>query len=286
MIFACTPKKEKYGKLVVLEHYFVYEIDDSYYPHDYFVEVDLQEWLDTSLFVEKRNNHLKIINKSLVGRVEFTISKNLDILNVEYDGWNYINGYETQYTVEKVILSMNVNPFESDQITGHYTLQIRETFLAEKQLKEEGVNDIVTFSTFNGKFKVYSEQEKEKGRDWIISQNELLQGIKDSLDVYDFPHERARFSFGNDSLSNLLNQFEVKRSETTEEKRSDVFFEMIIDENGKVIPESIIVKSMKSSDELIRRLRSCKSLMFNWQSAIYENKPVKSKINLPIRIKD
>ena len=57
ILFACTSNKENFGKLIVAEYYPIYENDDSYFPHDYFVEVDMQGWLDTAVFVEKKNNY-------------------------------------------------------------------------------------------------------------------------------------------------------------------------------------------------------------------------------------
>ena len=283
LLFACTSKECESGKLILVEYQPVYEEDNTYFPHDYFVEVGTY---GTALSIEKDNNYLKItnvFNGGLSGhRIEFTISKNLNIKKVKYDRWlDVIDGSETKYVVEKAILSINTNPFESSQIVGYYTLQIRKEFSAGKILKKEGVNDTVTFDIFNGKFKVYSELEKEKGRDWVISQNEILMGIKDSLDVYYTPDKYAKF-IGDISI---LKQFEIERSKTKLEKLKHVLLEMIIDEEGKVIPESMTVEDMKS-DELIRNLQKCESLLSNWQPAIYKDKPVKSKVNLPIPIKD
>ncbi len=110
-------------------------------------------------------------------------------------------------------------------------------------------------------------------------------GIKDSLDIYYSPDKFATFSLGNDSLTQLLQQFEIERSETTQETRKFVLLEMVIDENGGAIPESMVIEEIKSGG-LIRELKNCESLLSNWTPAIYKNKSVKSKVNLPIRIKD
>jgi len=56
ILFSCTSKKENFGKLLIIEDQFFYESEDIYFPHDYFVEVDMQRWngwLDTVLFLEK-----------------------------------------------------------------------------------------------------------------------------------------------------------------------------------------------------------------------------------------
>ena len=291
-LFSCTSKKENLGKLVIVDSYPIYENDDMYFPHDYFVEVKQQEWngwLDTAVFLQKVNNHLIITNHNHNGfsghRIKFTISKNLDITNVDYDmSFDTYSGGESTYTVEKVIFIVDTNPFETSQITGFYTLQIRDDFFVEDKVKY-GDRDTTMFYLFHGKFKVYSEEEKTKGRDWVISQNEILLGIKDSLDVYYRPDKFAEFILGDDALDQIRKQFEIKRSETTLEKRVFVELWMVIDENGKVIPESMILEDMKS-DELLRRIKNCKPLLSNWKPATYNNKPVKSNMNLIIRVKD
>ena len=290
VLFACTSKKENFGKLIIVEYQQIYEDNDIYFPHDFFVEIDMQEWLDTALFVDKKDNYLVITNHFNDGfsghKITFTVSKNLEIANVEYDSWtDSFNGGESKYSVEKVIFSVDTNPFECSQITGFYTLQIREDIFYADKIKY-GANDTVNFYIFNGKFKVYSEQEKANGRDWIISQNEILLGIKDSLDVYYSPDKFAEFTLGDDALNQILKQFEIERSETKLKKKKFVSLDMVIDEKGNVIPESMTIIEDMKSDELIRALKNCKLLLFNWQPAIFKDKPVKSKINLPIIIKD
>lgn len=293
ILFSCTSKKENFGKLLIIENQYYYENEDIYFPHDYFVEVDLQRWngwLDTVLFLEKTKDHLIITNQFNDGlsghEIKFTISKNLDITNIEYESWmDIINGEKSEYTVEKVIFYVNDNPFECSQITGFYTLQIREDVFYANKIKYNA-NDTTFFRIFYGKFKVYSEKEKTNGRDWVISQNEMLLGIKDSLDVYYSPDKFAEFTLGDDALIQLLKQFEIERSETKEEKKKFVSLDMIIDENGKVIPESMVITEEMKSDELIHALKNCKPLLSNWEPAIFKDKPVKSIVNLPIKIKD
>ena len=293
LLFSCTSKKENFGKLIIKDDFYpIYENDDIYFSYDYFVEVDLQRWngwLDTVLLFKKTNNYLIITNQFNDGlsghRIIFTISKNLDITNVEYVTWtDNFNGGESTYTVEKVIFNVNDNPFECSQITGYYTLQIREDIFIVDKIKY-GDHDTTVFYVCHGKFKVYSEEEKTKGRDWVISQNEMLLGIKDSLEVYYSPDEFAKYALGDDALDELLKQFEINRSETTLEKRKFVDLCMVIDENGKVVLESMTLEDMKS-DELLREIKNCKPLLMNWKPAIYKDKSVKSIKNLDIRIKD
>ena len=165
-----------------------------------------------------------------------------------------------------------------------YTLQILDHIFSA-DLEKYGDIDTVMFYTFNGKFKVYSELEKANGRDWVISQNEILWGIKDSLDVYNSPDEFAQFTLGDDAFSHILKQFEIERSETKEEKKVFVTLCMVVDENGKVNPESMTIIEDMNSDALIRSLKKCEPLLNNWRPAIYKDKPVKSWVNLPIMIK-
>ena len=293
LLFSCTSKKENFGKLIINESFDpFYENDDIYFSFDYFVEANLQSWngwLDTVLFLRKTNENLIITNQfndGLAGlRVIFTISKNLDITNVEYMSWmDVFNGGESSYTVEKVIFYVSDNPFECSQITGYYTLQIRyDIFIADKI--KYGDHDTTVFHVSHGKFKVYSEEEKANGRDWVISQNDILLGIKDSSEVYYSPDKYAEYALGGDTLDELLKHFEINRSKTTLEKRKFVDLCMVIDENGKVVPESMTLENMKS-DELLREIKNCKPLLHNWKPAIYKDKTVKSKMNLPIKIKD
>lgn len=293
ILFSCTSEKENLGKLLIIENQYIYENEDIYCPHDYFVEVDMKRlngWLDTVLFLKKTNDHLIItnhINDGLSGHeIKFTISKKLDIENVEYDRWtDMINGGESEYTVERIIFYVSANPFECSQITGFYTLQIREDIFYADKIKY-GANDTTVFNLFHGKFKVYSEKEKTNGLDWIISQNEILLGIKDSLDVYYSPDKFAEFTLGDDALTQLLKQFEIERSETKEEKKKFISLDMVIDENGKVIPESMKISEEMKSDKLIRALKNCKPLLSNWDPAVFKDKPVKSKVNLLINIRD
>ena len=110
-------------------------------------------------------------------------------------------------------------------------------------------------------------------------------GIKDSLDVYYSPDVFPRFSLGDDSLIKILKQFEIDRSETYEDKRNFALLEMVVDEHGKVIPNSVIINGLKSK-KLIYEILNCETLLSNWDSAFYKGKPVKSKVNLRIQIID
>lgn len=280
----------QYGK-AVLTHQPIYEAENLFFPHDHFEELDMNGLLDTAVSIVKEANYLAITNTSNNGftghEVKFTITDAFEITSVKYTEWTDVDdGSEITHSVEKVILSLNDNPFIKASLTGHYTLQIREDFLAGEILEEHGVNDTTTYKVFYGRFKIYSEQEKAKGREWVIDQNEIRMRIKDSLGIYQFPDEHATYKSGKDSLNIHLTQYEIDRSETEIEEMSHVTLYMVIDENGQVDPESMSIPDKMKSNILVERLRQDQKLLSNWNPAIYNGKRVKSDIYLPIRIKN
>ena len=99
--------------------------------------------LDTAVSINRSDSKVIIKNTFNDGyeghEVRFSISSDLEIRNVQYQEWTDVSdGSKINYTVEKVILSMSVNPFESLVITGYYTLQIREDYVTGELLGEEG----------------------------------------------------------------------------------------------------------------------------------------------------
>lgn len=282
-----------FGQLgrAVISYQPIYEDENNFFPHDHFLTVDMNGLLDTAVSIQKTKQGIDIknmYNDGFTGHsIQFRISPSLEIEDVKYQEWtDVIDGSEIRYTVEKAILSMNENPFKEELITGHYTLQIKAEYFAGKLLSKEGMKDTTTYRVFHGKFKLYSDTEKQKGRDWIIGQNEIRMGIKDSLDVYEYPDEYAQYKFGIDSLKVLLEQFEIDRSETNEKKKTYVTLEMVVDENGQVDPANMTILEPMKSTKLIENLRMNQDLKTNWHPAIHNGKPVKSKENVTIRIRE
>ncbi len=289
LIFSGQSLFGQMGRAAITYQY-VYELDNTYFPHDYFVASDMAELLDTAVSILGDEKILKITNTFNDGftghAVEFVLSSDLEIVRVDYQEWtDLIDGSKTDYTVEKAVLSMNESPFKSKLITGHYTLQIREDYFAGEQPRKEGDRDTTTYLIFNGKFKVYSNKEKEKGREWIINQNEITMGVKDSSGVYLMPDDFAEFKFGSDSLKALLKEFEIDRSESTEQLKSVVTLQILIDENGRVEKESMAIWEPMRSLEILSRLKKNKALMTEWYPATYKGRPVKSELNLPLKFK-
>jgi hypothetical protein len=268
----------------------IYEEVNNYFPHDHFVTLDMDNLLDTAASITTKDNKLFITNTFNDGytghEVQFIISPSLEILKAEYNEWgDVIDGSESKFSVDKAILSFSDNPFEEKLITAHYTLQIREDYFAGKLLSKEGVKDTTSFRIFNGKFKFYSQNEKLKGREWILDQNEIKIGIKDSLGIYEMPDNFAEFKFGDDSLRVILKEFEIDRAKTEVPKKSFITLQLIIDANGKVDLNTIKIWEPMKSLESIELVKQNSDLMTNWFPATYKGRPVKSEVNLSIRIK-
>jgi hypothetical protein len=289
LIFSVQSLQGQLGRAVVTYQY-VYELDNTYFPHDYFVANDMAELLDTAVSILRNEETVKITNTFNDGftghEIEFVLSSDLEIVRADYQEWtDVIDGSKTNYTVEKVVLSMNENPFQSELITGHYTLQIRADYFAGEQLRKEVAADTTTYRVFNGKFKIYSQYEIEKGRYWIVDRSEIMMGVKDSSGFYLMPDEFAEFKFGSDSLKALLKEFEIDRSESTEQLKSSVTLQILIDEKGCVVNDRMAIWEPMQSLEILNRLKKNKVLMTEWYPATYKGRPVKSELNLPLKFK-
>jgi hypothetical protein len=280
------------GKIAICPQ-FIYEEENSYFPHDYFIEENLGELLDESLSLEKVNDKFvltNVYNNEFTGHeiiIEF--NDKLEIYQVDYDEWSdMINGSETNYTVENIIISTNENPSETETqgLVGHYTLLIREDFKAGQILKNEGVNDTTYYSTFNGKFKVYNDKERSLGLEWVESQNELRFGLKDSLNIYDSPDEFAEYLYGDEELKKLLNKYKVQRSETKLAHKVFISVSVIVDENGKVNPNSMTILDEMNSERILDRLKQDEQLLSSWIPGKRKGKAVKSRMNLTIMVNE
>jgi hypothetical protein len=291
LILSCNSKGGIYGNAIVSSNHNVYEEDNIYFPHDYFIGKSLDGLLDNVLTLNKIDDFIIITNKYNDGfsghKISFQVKENLHIENVEYDQWDDIeDGSETKYFVEKVILFLNDNPFTNTLITGHYTLQIKEEYTAGDLLENEGFIDTTAFRIFHGKFKVYSEQEKQNGKEWVISQNEISLGIKENADVYLMPDQFPEYKWGDDSLNQILSRYEIDRSKTEVENRKFITLIMMVDENGKVDPDSMEIGEKMKSNELLEALKRDSKITSNWQPAIHKGRNVKSEVYLPIKIKE
>lgn len=206
--------KGQYGKAYISDEIlYEYEKNDIYYQYDNFLNES--DFLDTALAIKRSKNNILIFNKTNNGfsgnKVEITISEDLNIIKVEYDQWfDAINGSESKYTVEKIILSLSSNPFYNKNISGYYILQIREDVDIGDLLRSEGQKDTTYYKTFHGKFKEYSKEEIEKGREWILDNYLKIVRLKDSLDIFIRPDINSKFRYDIDSIKNYLKGFKIK----------------------------------------------------------------------------
>jgi len=92
--------------------------------------------------------------------IEIILNPQLKIMDANYYHWgDIIDGNETSYRIKKINLELNKNPFLDSIITGRYSLLINHKIRINKELKRLGIKDTSFFSTFNGKFKIYSDDE-------------------------------------------------------------------------------------------------------------------------------
>jgi hypothetical protein len=286
LVFGCNDNNTKFGKAIITDIIPVYENANIYFPHDYFMKSD---YLEHPIEVTKTDNQImisNIFNDGFSGHyVSFKIDKKFNIIGVSFHDWtDMLDGSETKHTIEKVILSFNNNPFENQNFIGFYTLQIKHNFFAGKLLASEGVKDTTYYSIFNGKFKIYNKEEMIKGEKWIIDQNEIKFGIKDSLGVYYSPDKFARFNHDENLLTKALDELKVKKGEINDTTRFFITLSFIVDENGSVDKDKIYIREIDISENLMQKIKNSKLIFENWNPAEYKGEKVKSEVNLRIRI--
>jgi len=169
---------------------------------------------------------------------------------------------------------MNKLPRKPENLVGHYTLLIKTT--------SKSADD--RYHTFNGKFRFYSEDQKQKGKEWVMDRNEIKLGIKDSLGVYIHPDENATFKTGNDELEKHLREYAIQRSETNFHRKGFILVSMTVNEDGSVDPNSLAIFDDMRTSRILGLLKKDEYLMSNWKPAKYNGENVKSEINLTIRV--
>jgi hypothetical protein len=279
-----------YGNITISPQ-LIYEDENSYFPHDHFINFELGELLDKSVELNKLNNGYELINTYNDGysghEIKINYNSNLKITNVDFKEWSdMVDGSETKYTVEDIIFSTNQIPNESKNLIGHYTLNIKEDYKAGKFLRKEGVKDKTTYRTFNGKFKFYNKAEIQHGLNWVKEQNEIRLGIKDSLGIYSMPDEFAKFGKGDIKLKEILSRYSVERSETDFESKIFILVNLVIDENGMINKEDVRILDKMKSNRIVDLIRNDKELMNNWIPAKRNGENVKSEINLTIQVQE
>lgn len=289
LIITCHSVFGQFGQAII-SYQPIYENENNYFPHDHFLAEDMGGILDSAVSIKIQNEELLITNTFNSGftghEIQFSLSTELKILRVTYDEWSdMIDGSETKFIVEKVILSINKNPFEETLISGHYTLQIKEEYSAGEILKNEGIKDTITYKVFNGKFKIYSEEEIKNGKEWVLNQVELTRGYggKDSLGVYHYPDIDATFDSGQEKLDSILNSYKVYKNDFVSSQNRFATIFIIVNSDGSVNPDEIYIREPLKTDRLLNQIKSDSRLINGWIPAIHKNKHVKSAYMTSIR---
>ena len=285
---SCIKQAHQYGKAIISPFQLIYENEDSYQPHDHFMASDMMEKPVEIIVNNKLLTISNTFNDGFTGHnVKIDLTPELHISSVKYNEWSDVeDGSNTEYSVEKIILTLNTNPFQDSLITGYYSLQIRNEYNAGRLLKTAGANDTTYYSVKNGKFKIYSKEAIRKGKDWVNNQNELKYRIKDSLGVYQQVDEFAKFQLGDSILNRILNRLQLERNQTNESTKSFVTLSFTVNDSGSVDTKSLKIREGIISNEVINKIKREKELWANWKPAVYKGRKVKSEVNLPIRIKN
>ena len=127
LLFTILKLNAQLGNVIITPQKF-YEEDNNYIAFDHFSLSYLEEEMkDSPLQIKKKSNNLEITNYYNTGFsgqiIKFRINKNLELKEITYEKWsdNIIAGVESKFTVEKGIISMSDNPFDSKKITSHYS---------------------------------------------------------------------------------------------------------------------------------------------------------------------
>jgi hypothetical protein len=153
----CSCRQPGLGYATIKPSLAPYETDSTYFPFD---RLHPSELSPRPVRITREGDLLSIENTYNEGHssidLAIILNPQLKIVEAHYDSWNdMINGSDTYYRIEKVILEIDKNPFLDSIITGRYSLQIKNTVRTNKQLKRLGIKDTSFYSTFNGKFKIY-----------------------------------------------------------------------------------------------------------------------------------
>ena len=97
--------------------------------------------------------------------ISISLNKDLKIIDAIFRENSHLDsGTDAVVTVENAILTLSKNPFHSQSdIHGRYTLLIKNDFTPNQKEKSEGMEPQVWFKTFEAKFKIFSQQDVEKG---------------------------------------------------------------------------------------------------------------------------
>jgi hypothetical protein len=211
------------------------------------------------------------------------LSQDLEILLVEYDEWSDIlmDGIEKKYFVEKVIMNFDKNPFENELVKSFYTLQVRTDYIYSDNFEYQDTGEDPWIMMFNGKFKVYSALEIEKGKEWTLDRVEIAAGYKDIFGVYRYVDEHAKFRNGEQSIINLISTLGISKRDFPKDVHL-IIVKLIVDEQGKVDPKSIRFERNEGDESILEKFRNSEPFLNDWKPAKFNGKPVKSAVYIPL----
>jgi hypothetical protein len=161
----------QFGQAIIFEQP-RYESYDIYRPHDNFMLVqEPGRYLDNPVTLKFEKDGLTIENKiadSFTGHsIYMHLSPEFEITVVKYHEFTDVyDGSYSEYIVEKIILSLDKNPFKEKYIAGHYTMQIRENYFDGWLTNDDWIlnpkGNKTSYKIFHGKFKIYTEEEINK----------------------------------------------------------------------------------------------------------------------------
>ncbi len=281
-VFTLPLLSQPYHLLVEIQP--IYELDDSYWAHDYVSATNL-ELRDEVVSIEVSDTLLILTNERsdpwTGHEVIFEISPDLEIEFVSYHHWtdNLVMGAHSEFTVESAILSINQNPFETEWLEGRYTLAIREDWVLTERMKDEGFEETTSYYTFRGKFKVYGDQEKRMTHEEILVEQDYLYGDCDSAGVYYSPHKPAWYKQGLNTINSLIRE---GLSDYEFEEGRQVVGTVIIDECGKVVHDTFELTEDFDNVNVLEVLSNTYEFHEGWEPAIHHGKRVKSRVELAV----
>jgi hypothetical protein len=158
-----------------------YESYNIYWPHDNFMLVHTPgRYLDNPVTLKFEKDGLTIENKIADGftghSIYMHLSSEFEITEVKYNEWTDVyDGSYSEYIVEKIILSLDKNPFKEKYLAGHYIIQIRENYFDGWLTNDDWIlnpkGNKTSYKIFHGKFKIYTEDEINKKKHKLDSLN-------------------------------------------------------------------------------------------------------------------
>lgn len=269
------------GVARIVDINYFYEYNDSYWPFDFFIKNETTSIPSLKIQLKSPNSIVIENNYSdyYTGQsIKFHLDSNLNITNTEYYSYTdvLIEGVKEIESIENVILYFNQNPFhDTNGLIGQYTALIKTETIVNDTASEMKNIESIYYHRLNGKFKVYSSDEKKMTKKWCREQMEMKIGIVDLNNIVEFPETDPIFCYGIDSVKSYLKQ---KTDEILKNSSPDqALFAVTINEFGLI--ENVSFESTQTiKKDALEKLES-KAMNLNcWSPAINHGKSVKSTL--------